>query len=187
MTQLSAMNSLHRNSIRGALGSTLNIDGAVIGGRGNARAVIHENLSELNAKLGVRLVEGTLNIVLTRPLHLLPDSATTFAGGARLLWPMLINGMPVWACRWRHSPLHVLELLSPIRLRAALNLSDGDEVVIGVHRSDIAPLSSIARLAWAFWWRGRREWYYTGDRYKDHAKRWCRYFSATQQIVSREA
>src|SRR5688572_744237 len=177
------MNALHRNSTPDRLGSTLNIAGAVIAGRGNARAVIRENLSELSAKLGVCLVEGTLNIVLTRPLHLLPESATTFARGARLLWPVLINGMPVWACRWRHSPLHVLELLSPIRLRVALSLSDGDEVVIGVRRSDLAPLSPIARLAWTLWWRGRREWYYTGDRYKDHAKKWCRYFSATQQTI----
>jgi CTP-dependent riboflavin kinase len=162
---------------------TQTVVGLVTSGRGIARAFVGENQQRLKETLGADLVEGSLNVVLQRPLHLRARDGVMFGNGGRFFWPAMIGGRPVWASRWRHSPLHVLELFSDVRLRDALNLRDSDRVAIALRRTDVAPLSMAARIAWMIWWEGRQGWYYTGDRYKEHAKKWCRHFAATQSGV----
>lgn len=169
------------------MSARLKLFGTVISGRGNAASLISVSSHELEAKLGENLVKGSLNIVLRRPIKLNPENAIVFGDGSRLLWPASIGDCPVWVFRWRHSPLHILEVLSAVHLRTTLGLVDGDGVTVEVRRTDVALMSLESKLAWGLFWIGRQNWYYTGDKYKEHAKRWCRYCAATQPGVKKQA
>jgi hypothetical protein len=163
------------------------VGGIIVSGRGNARGIVKDNREELRDKLGTALFEGSLNVLLDRPLLLRASTAVKVAGGRRLIWRALLNGHSVWAYRWPDAPLHVVEILSEVQLRQALGLNERERVTVSVSREDTLPVSPAASLVWALWWRGRLDWYYTGDRYKEYAKKGCRYFAATQSRAMKES
>ena len=156
------------------------IVGTVASGRGQSTTHIRIHSAELKEKLGQDLVEGSLNVILNRPVKLVAERAIVFDGGKRLLWPATIEGQCGWALRWVRAPLHVVEFVAPVHLRRLLDLKDGTPVRIGIRAGDVAPLGTVSHIAWFMIWAGRRHWFYSGDTYKEFAKRWSRHFGATQ-------
>lgn len=156
------------------------IVGTVVSGRGQSTTYIRIHSTELKDKLGEDVLEGSLNVVLDRPVKFAADRAILFDGGRRLLWPATIEGQRGWAFRWVRAPLHVLEFVATVHLRRSLGLNDGSRVRIGIRPEDVAPLRAPGRLAWFVIWAGRRHWFYNGNTYREFAKRWTRYFGATQ-------
>jgi len=156
------------------------IAGTVASGRGQSTTYIRIHSAELKEKLGQDLVEGSLNVILNRPVKLAAENAIVFDGGKRLLWPATIEGQRGWAFRWVRAPLHVLEFVATVHLRRSLGLKDGTPVRIAIRAEDVVPLSAVSHFAWFMVWAGRRHWFYNGNTYREFAKRWTRYFGATQ-------
>jgi hypothetical protein len=156
------------------------IVGTVASGRGQSTTYIRTHSAELKEKLGEQLVEGSLNVILNHPVKLAAENAIVFDGGKRLLWPATIEGQRGWAFRWVRAPLHVLEFVASVHLRRSLGLDDGSPVRIAIRREDVVPLGGVSHLAWFMIWAGRRHWFYSGNTYKEFAKRWSRHFGATQ-------
>jgi hypothetical protein len=158
--------------------------GKVVSGRREATVNMQKNVGEIQRKLGASLVEGSLNIILSRPLLLRGDTAVetrfTPAAPLQLEWPGRLNGQEVWLHRWHNAPLHIVEALSTVHLRERLNLADGDSVRVKVRKSDIAGVPVVGRLAWMLFWFGRTGWTYTHDVYVESAQRWCTEYGATQ-------
>lgn len=157
------------------------IVGQVISGRGNAASHLRNSAAELKKIAGADLVEGSLNILLKRPLKLANGRAAKFDHGHRLLWKAYLNGKPVWLYRWQHAPLHVIEVLSPINFRKTYGLHDGDKVIIQPEMLAVEAIPRFSILVWSLLWMGRRAWCYTHDRYYFHTMGWGRRFGATQE------
>lgn len=155
--------------------------GQVRSGRGIAASHIRENAKELKDTTGENFIEGSLNIILRRPLIFKNENAIKFDHEHRLLWPASLNGTPAWIYRWKHAPLHIVELLSTVHLRKNLNLRDGDKVKIEMRKEDVEIIPNTGKLTWGLFWLGRRRWYYTNDSYCSRTKKWCKEYGATQQ------
>lgn len=163
------------------MAKTIVIYGSVASGRGIAASHIKSNIDELQIVTGDTIFEGSLNILLRRPLLLSDANAATFDKNTRLLWRASVNGMPAWIYRWRHAPLHVIEILSTTHLRSTLNLKDGARVVIDIRKQDVLDVPTVGKLVWALVWLGRQHWSYTRDEYYFWTKEWCLEYGATQR------
>lgn len=162
---------------------TLTLRGRVTSGRGKANPQISRNAGVFRDALGVTIFEGSLNILLKRPVMFADETAIRIHfdnGRLRLDWPAKLNGVDVWINRWPAAPLHIVELLSATQLRKHLRLADGDEVRIQVRKGDVRPVPTVGLLTWALFWSGRKSWSYRSDGYYDLAHRWCQKFGATQ-------
>jgi riboflavin kinase, archaea type len=101
---------------------------------------VHADLYE--AKTGVRLYPGTLNVVLDRDWHVTGDQIRLdppeYAVGLSLV-PCTIERIDAFIIRTDkndrgegdHQP-HIVEIAAPVRLRDALGLRDGDEVEVSI-------------------------------------------------------
>lgn len=116
--------------------------GQVTGGKGEHAhwMTVHADLYE--AKTGIALYPGTLNVQLDREWHVSGESIRLEPpeyGVPLSIVPCTIAGIPAFIVRTDkndrgegdHHPT-VVELVSPVRLREALGLDDGDEVDIEV-------------------------------------------------------
>lgn len=164
----------------------IEVEGSIISGRGKASYHLLESFDELKSITNETLVPGSLNVVLKRPVWLAPERAMPFAGGHRMLWRGWLDGIPVWLYRWSAAPLHVVEILSSIHLRSALNLRDGMRVRIKLDADQVRPIPWLARAAWAVIWSDRRTWSYTNDTYYCFVRPWGMRWGATQSGGSRE-
>lgn len=159
----------------------IEINGRVRSGRGVAAPYIAKIQSELERVTNEAIVPGTLNIILDRPLRLNEAGARLFDQNLRMLWPATLNGTDVWVHRWKHTALHVVEVLSCVHLRNRFDLKDGDRVTLTMRPDDIDRVGAMGRTAWAIVWIGRRDWCYTNDRYYFGLRRYCKALGATQQ------
>lgn len=162
---------------------TLTLSGWVTSGRGIANSRISRNANVVRDALGITIVEGSLNILLRRPVLFAEETAIQMhfdKGRLRLDWPAKLNGIDVWINRWHAEPLHVVELLSATHLREHLSLADGDEIQLEVRKCDVRPVPTVGLLAWTLFWSGRKSWYYKRDSYFRRVHRWSREFGATQ-------
>jgi CTP-dependent riboflavin kinase len=125
----------------GKLGGML-LRGRVTGGIGDhARwMTIHADLYE--AKTGVRLYPGSLNVVLDHPWHVdsqrLRLEPSEYGVGLSIV-PCTVQGLDAFILRTDKNdrgegdhPPNVLEVAAVVRLRDSLDLQDGDEVEITV-------------------------------------------------------
>lgn len=144
------------------------LEGVVATGRGRATAELERSRDEIAACTGARLHPGSLDVVLTGPVRFDTTRARAFDGGARFLWPAAIEGLdePAWLYRWGGCPLHVVEVLSPVHLRKALALEDGDTVRLRLEPGTTTGIAWVRRVAWVALWAGRRGWYYDHETYK---------------------
>jgi riboflavin kinase, archaea type len=101
---------------------------------------VHADLYE--AKTGVRLYPGSLNVVLDRPCHVGSQPVRLeppeYGVGLSIV-PCTIQGVDAFILRTDKNdrgdgdhPPNVLEVAAAVRLRDALDLRDGDEVEIMV-------------------------------------------------------
>jgi hypothetical protein len=172
-------------SARGRMiaGTTVVLHGRVAAGRGKGTSYVERHADQIRDALGEseNLVNGSLNVLLRRPVMLRDDTAVkTRFDGLRLDWPARLNGTGVWLHRWESAPLHIVELLCTKHLRTHQNLSDGDKIEIEVRTCDIGRISAAGWMTWILCWAGRRNWCYTSGRYWAPAQRWSEKFGATQ-------
>jgi hypothetical protein len=159
----------------------IEINGRVGSGRGLASPYIATIQAELASITDEEIFPGTLNIILDRPWRLNETEALFFDQSWRMLWPATLNGIDVWIYRWRHTALHVVEVLSSVHLRNRLGLKDGDRVTLTMHPDHIDRIGAIGWTAWTIVWAGRRDWCYTNDRYYFALFKYCKALGATQQ------
>lgn len=160
----------------------MGIVGFVLSGRGVAKQHVRDEFLEIKRATGEAPIEGTLNCILSKPIRFSHESALFIGEEGRMLWPASLSGTPVWIYRWRHAPLHVVELIASVYLREKLRLSDGDRIELLVQEKDIAPIRSADRLAWRICWLGRRNWSYKNDQYYFLTREWCIAHGATQCV-----
>lgn len=159
--------------------------GTVLSGRGKARGHMNAEYDAFRASTGENLIPGSLNLVLSKPVYLNSKTAVLVSGGARLLWRAELLDLPVWIYRFPHAPLHVIEVLSSVRLRNALGLQDGDTAILYLSGDDIEALSPRQRLAWNLLWKGRESWYYRKDWYCFRTRSLSIDIGATQKPTQR--
>lgn len=164
----------------------INIAGRVRSGRGRASAQVAAVKVEVEAITNQVLAPGTLNIILDRPLRLNKAEALFFDQNARMLWPATLNDLDVWVYRWKHTALHVVEVLSSVHLRGRFGLKDGDRIILAMRPEHIDRIGAMERAAWALVWAGRRDLCYTNDRYYFAVYRFCEALGATQQRPARK-
>jgi hypothetical protein len=157
------------------------ISGYVRGGRGKAAAELAAHREEIETITGETLFPGSLNVILDRPVRFKQSEAAFFDSGFRMLWPAEMNGVAVWMYRWRHTALHVVEILSSSKLRDVLCNDSNMTVVINIDEHCIDKVYWKQSLAWHMIWAGRRDWCYTSDRYYFETLGFCRAMGATQE------
>ncbi len=132
--------------------------GQVISGRGTAsRSKVKE--SPVSDFFGELPAPGSLNIALERPVRFDPEKVA-FPGGPRAYyWPAEINGSRCLITRANGHPLHIVEILSPYRLREKFQLKNGDSVEIKAPSNLIMDLSRGSKTVWSIFWKFRGGWY----------------------------
>ena len=118
--------------------------GRVASGRGDLAQWMKRYSDAYEEAVGARLEPGSLNVVLYEPwvMHqpqarLEPSEVGVGVG----LVPCRLNDLPCWVVRTDRSnagtgqhPLTVVEVVSTAHLRSALDLHDGDEVLLEILR-----------------------------------------------------
>ncbi len=132
--------------------------GRVISGRGTAsRSKVGE--SPISDFFGELQAPGSLNVALEKPIRFDPEKVA-FPGGHRAYyWAAEINGSRCLLTRAKGHPLHIVEVLSPYRLREKFQLKNGDSVEIKVSSDLILDLSWEIKAIWSTFWKLRGSWY----------------------------
>ncbi|MCG5533000.1 CTP-dependent riboflavin kinase [Halorhodospira sp. 9621] len=138
----------------------MRLSGQVCAGRGLASQHLATAPQELEHWLGAPPVAGTLNLVTNRPYRLNTKTAKVFDEDHKMVWPARAGDSPVLVYRWPGCPLHVFELISPVRLRDALGLADGDRLQVHLPAGHLARVSASAWVVWALLWGLRTGRYY---------------------------
>jgi hypothetical protein len=162
-------------------GQSVDLKGQVVSGRGLAAAELLILREQVQTIVQGPLCPGSLNIILNRPVRLLDAAGLAFDSDYRTLWRASLGGMNVWVYRWRESPLHIVEILSPVHLRERLNLKNGDTVTLRISKRQIGKIHLLERFIWAALWSGRRRWFYSHKSYSIHTVRFGKEFGATQE------
>ena len=138
--------------------NSVTLRGRVISGRGTAsRLGVRE--SPISDFFGELQAPGSLNVVLEEPVRFDPEKVA-FPGGLRAYyWPAEINRSRCLLTRAKGHPLHVVEVLSPYRLREKFQLKDGNSVEIKVASNLIVDLSWGIKAIWGIFWKFRGGWY----------------------------
>jgi hypothetical protein len=157
------------------------LEGQVACGRGLAAPELMALRDQVQAIVKEPLCPGSLNLVLKRPVRFVDAAGFAFDLNYRTLWRASLNGIDVWIYRWRESPLHIVEVLSSVRLRERLNLQNGDTVTLRIGRAKIGKLRYLERLIWALLWAGRRRWFYLYKFYSNRTVRFGKDLGATQE------
>lgn len=138
----------------------------VVGGRGEAAALVDEYHDEIFRMTGVDCVSGSLNLVFEQPVGISTSSAQFF-GHHRRLWQGTLNGVPVLVARWKRSRQHICEIYADRHLRSTLDLTDGDGVELSLFDSDLEQVQLRVRVAWVLLWsKGRGSLYFSSDLYR---------------------
>ena len=99
--------------------------GRVISGRGTA-SKIKAFSTEVIDFFGKPPVRGSLNLALDKPVRFDPEKIE-FDGGMRtFFWACEIDGMRCLITRAKGHPLHIIEIVAPVKLRDKFQLHDGD-------------------------------------------------------------
>jgi hypothetical protein len=162
-------------------GLGIDLKGQVVSGRGLAAAELLTLREQVQTIVQEPLCPGSLNIILNRPVRLLDTAGLAFDFDYRTLWRASLCGINVWLYRWRESPLHIVEVLSPVHLRERLNLKNGDTVTLRINKQQIAKIHFLERFIWAALWTGRRHWFYSHQSYSNHTVRFGKELGATQE------
>lgn len=138
--------------------SHLVLRGYVISGRGTAsQSIVRE--SPVSDFFGELQAPGSLNVTLEKPIRF-DSEKVAFPGGRRAYyWAAEINGSRCLLTRAKGHPLHIVEVLSPYRLREKFQLKNGDSVEIKVSSDLILDLSWEIKAIWSTFWKFRGSWY----------------------------
>jgi len=162
-------------------GLGVDLKGQVVSGRGLAAAELLSLKDQVQTIVQEPLCPGSLNIILNHPVRLLDAAGIEFDFDYRTLWRASLGGINVWVYRWRESPLHIVEILSPVHLRERLNLKNGDTVTLRMSKRQIGKIHFLERFIWAALWAGRRHWFYSHKSYSNRTVRFGKELGATQE------
>ena len=131
-------------------GTKVRLAATVASGRGVASAVLPRHRSALDEAAGTRILPGTLNLHLARPVRIVDAQAWDGPddGRSRHLAPARLEGYPVHVNHWSGCPQHRLDLVADVHLRRHLGLKDGDRVVLEVPARHVGPPTLGGRLRW---------------------------------------
>ncbi len=119
---------------------------------------------------------GSLNIIMERPIKLSSLAGTWLdRNEGRMVWKARINGYDVLLYRWLDCPLSVVEVISDLHLRTALNLNESATVTLDIASDSLDDIEMRERIGWLFLWWGRSKLYYRGN-YHDWTVSLQRYF-----------
>ena len=145
------------------------ISGKAVSGRRNATSQLDWSDPRFQGILGAPPIPGTFNILLEEPLLLVEDDMEDFRALHRIFLRGRLEGVgEVLIYRWRGAPLHVLEIVSSRRIRELLGIEDYGVVSVVIAKKRLATIPIMRRLAHAFVWKWREEWYYKYDWYSDN-------------------
>lgn len=144
------------------------ITGKVVAGRGHAKNLPFLRDQKVNEFLGQTPFLGTLNLTLEIPIELSPSNAFSSNDRRAFFWPVKFNGLPCLAHRWKRCPLHILEIVSHVRLREEFQLEVGDSVTVA---ACLDPISLPRLLCWRFLWANSGSLYYESDSYVKRVKK----------------
>ena len=140
------------------LSDFVTLRGRVISGRGTASQV-KVSQSLISDFFGELQAPGSLNVALEKPIRF-DSGKVAFPGGRRAYyWAAEINGSRCLLTRAKGHPLHIVEVLSPYRLREKFQLKNGDSVEIKVVLDLIVDLSWWIKVIWGIFWKFRGSWY----------------------------
>lgn len=144
------------------------ISGKIISGRSRAPEDIMPFENEINNVLGGTVYPGTLNLVLNTPILLNLDAGYSFNNGKRYLWKVTGSSStpPIYICRWLGCPMHVIELISTVKIRDIYNLQDGENFSLDIDNSIVKAIPIHRKIAWYALWKYRSAWYYQKNSYK---------------------
>jgi riboflavin kinase, archaea type len=120
------------------------LTGTVVSGTGDLARWMVQYHDLYTRVTGVELYPGSLNVMLAEDYHLPPNrlrlEPADYGGRVGMnLVPCLIDGLHAFILRTDqneggvgHHPHNVIEVAAPVRLRDALNLSDGDAVLVEI-------------------------------------------------------
>ncbi len=132
--------------------------GQVISGRGTA-SKNKVTQSPISKFLGELPAPGSLNVALEKPMRFDPEKVACPGHGHIYYWAAEINGTRCLITRRAGHPLHVVEVLSPHRLREKFQLKNGDSVEIRVSSDLIIDLPRGIKTVWSIFWKFRNGWY----------------------------
>lgn len=100
-------------------------------------------------------IRGTLNVALDQPVRLRHGAGNVEVLNS-MFWPSYIQGIPCLIMRTPHTPLHIVEVISDVRLP----YSRGDRISLVIPRGCTLDLPPNHRKVWAlFYGLGRTRWY----------------------------
>ena len=134
------------------------LHGRVTSGRGTA-SQLRVCESPISDFFGELQAPGSLNVALEKPVRLDPGKVAFHGSERAFYWAAEINGSRCLITRAKGHPLHIVEILSPHRLREKFQLKDGDFVELKVSSSFITDLSWGIRAVWNVFWKFRGGWY----------------------------
>ena len=153
----------------------LRLKGKVVRGRGQATAALVPFHQDIAGFLGKPVVPGSLNVVAARPILFSLDHAVlkyrNGAGGERWFWPVTVSGIPCLATRWKWCPLHILEIVSPVYLRAAKGVIREGQIDIEISHESVRLLPWEKRVGWWLVWKGREALWYESNGYAKLTRR----------------
>jgi hypothetical protein len=143
------------------------IKASVSRGRGLASSRSAPDVDHINRSFGLKLRNGSLNLVSRQPIWFDP-AAAIYAGESYLFWKARLGDVPVIINRWPSCPAHIFEIFAEVHLRSSLGLSDGDMVEISGPHGMIDWARSASRkhrISWCLLWYLREAKFYHSDLY----------------------
>lgn len=133
----------------------------ITSGRGWASQTRADDVETLGAIYGGKFVDGSLNLIGSKPVWLKARSAI-YRNGSQMFWRASLEGTPVVLNRWASCPAHVFEVFATVHLKSAFGLKDGDAVSLeipdeAVSRSDASLLNMVI---WHLFWKFREKQFY---------------------------
>ena len=129
------------------------VRGYVIKGKGGYGKAPHN--PKVEAYFENTPIRGSLNVALDSPVRL-RHSARSIETPGSMFWPAYIEGIPCLMMRTSHTPLHIVEVISDVRLPH----NRGDRVALVIPRGYTLDLPLSHRKVWTFFYGfGRTRWY----------------------------
>lgn len=134
-------------------------------GRGKGRRSVLQNMPNLHKLLSDTPYPGTFNVVFDSPFELkrgfILDDRRDRAGV-----PAKINGIPCVAYRFRHAPLHVLELISNVKLSEVF-AGRKEPLQLEICEAHLVRPSTLRQMVWRLYYGSDQKKYYEDKKYQN--------------------
>lgn len=151
------------------------LSGRIISGRGIAASIVSDNSERIEPLLGATPYAGTLNIVMESPFFIKKATQIDIKGKQFAILGH-IGEIPCLIYRWHNAPLHVIEVISSVRLRDVLDLKDGYIINIQVRADKIRPVNAWRLSLWRLFYQHRPRVYYNDDLHKFFTGKYLKHF-----------